>query len=114
VDLAPVRGFKMGVENGYLVQEFPAADIPRLASNLQIFLDHPVVNRTGLDGIYEIRLRVELGDDAKLPQPGMPFQGFGYTSGIFPAVQELGLKLAAAKAPVEVLVIDHVERPAAN
>jgi uncharacterized protein (TIGR03435 family) len=28
--------------------------------------------------------------------------------------EQLGLKLAAAKGPVEVLVIDHVERPAAN
>jgi uncharacterized protein (TIGR03435 family) len=34
---------------------------------------------------------------------------------IFTALQEqLGLKLENAKAPVDVIVIDHVERPSAN
>jgi uncharacterized protein (TIGR03435 family) len=29
-------------------------------------------------------------------------------------LQQLGLKLVAAKAPVEVLLIDHIEKPSAN
>jgi uncharacterized protein (TIGR03435 family) len=34
---------------------------------------------------------------------------------LFTAIQEeLGLKLTSTKAPVDVLVIDHVERPSAN
>jgi uncharacterized protein (TIGR03435 family) len=34
---------------------------------------------------------------------------------LFTAVQEqLGLKLVAAKAPVKVLVVDHIEPPSAN
>ena len=35
--------------------------------------------------------------------------------GLFTAIQEqLGLKLKAVKAPADVIVIDHVERPSAN
>jgi uncharacterized protein (TIGR03435 family) len=34
---------------------------------------------------------------------------------LFNAIQEqLGLKLVATKAPVDVLVVDHVEKPSAN
>jgi uncharacterized protein (TIGR03435 family) len=113
VDREPVRGMKLGMDNGAFVQEL-VADVPRLVSILPIYLDHPVVDRTGLSGVYEIKLRVELAENAQPPQPGVPFQGFGYSPGVFTAVEALGLKLIAAKGPVEVLVIDHVERPAAN
>jgi uncharacterized protein (TIGR03435 family) len=33
---------------------------------------------------------------------------------IFEAVQRVGLKLEAQQGPVEVVVIDHVEKPSAN
>jgi uncharacterized protein (TIGR03435 family) len=62
----------------------------------------PVVDRTGLSGIYSFSLefaRFEQEDHAS----------------IFTALtDQLGLKLEATKAPVEVLVIDHIERPAEN
>jgi uncharacterized protein (TIGR03435 family) len=113
VDREPVRGFHIGTDNGVLVYEF-VADVPRLVSLLPAFLDHPVVDRTALAGVYEMKLRVELNEHAQLPQVGMVFNGFGYTPSVFAAVQELGLKLSPAKGPIEVLVIDHIERPAAN
>jgi uncharacterized protein (TIGR03435 family) len=46
--------------------------------------------------------------------PGRPFGGFGPTAGIYSAVQQFGLKLESKKAPVDVLVIDHIERPTEN
>src|SRR5581483_338018 len=85
VDREPVRGMKMGMDNGAFVQEL-VSDVPRLVSVLPIYLDHPVVDRTGLTGTYEMRLRVELPENAQLPQPGRPFQGFGYSPGVFTAV----------------------------
>jgi uncharacterized protein (TIGR03435 family) len=113
VDREPVRGMKMGMDNGAFVQEL-VSDVPRLVQILPIYLDHPVVDRTGLTGVYEMKLRVELAENAQVPQAGTVFQGFGYSPGVFSALEALGLKLVATKGPVEVLVIDRVERPAGN
>jgi len=60
----------------------------------------PVVDKTGIAGYYEIKLSFAPQDatDSALPS-------------IFTAVQEqMGLRLEPAKLPVEVLVIDHVEK----
>jgi uncharacterized protein (TIGR03435 family) len=68
-----------------------------------------VVDKTGLTGIYDIEL--------EMMQPGPPAEDGTQDSApsIFTMVQEqLGLRLEAAKASVETLVIDHVERPSEN
>ena len=72
-----------------------------------------VVDETGLHGSYDFVLDgVNLGP----PQPsvaGAP--PADEEPSIFTILQEqLGLKLEPRKAPVEVLVIDHVEQPSAN
>ena len=62
-------------------------------------VERVVVDRTGLQGSYDIDIdwAAEAGSD----KPS-----------IFTAVQEqLGLKLESTKGPVDVFVIDHVERP---
>lgn len=66
-------------------------------------LDRPVVDRTGFAGRFDAHLEFDRDSSE--------------TSGLslFTAVQEqLGLKLTPAKGPVEVLVIDHAEKPDAN
>jgi uncharacterized protein (TIGR03435 family) len=69
-----------------------------------------LVDKTGLDGVYEIRL------EFAGPQPNSPgTEGVDLGAGapnIFDAVpQQLGLKLQKAKSvPVDVVVIDHVDR----
>jgi uncharacterized protein (TIGR03435 family) len=66
-------------------------------------VDRPVIDRTGIAGLFDIHLEFS-GVDADNLAPS-----------IFTAVQEqLGLKLSPDKGPVEVFVIDHVERPSAN
>jgi uncharacterized protein (TIGR03435 family) len=69
-------------------------------------LNQPVVDETGLTGTYD--LKVEWKDDADISDdPTKP--------SIFTAVRDrLGLELRATKGPVEVFVIDHVERATAN
>ena len=62
-----------------------------------------VVDKTGLDGIFEFTLRY-----STQPLGGSPDEA----PSIFTALQEqLGLKLESTKGSVEVLVIDSVERP---
>jgi uncharacterized protein (TIGR03435 family) len=64
-----------------------------------------VVNGTRLDGIFNFKLHWA-PDKARPAMEGVS---------IFTAVQEqLGLRLRSEKAPVEVLVIEHAERPTEN
>jgi uncharacterized protein (TIGR03435 family) len=95
-----------------------------LASALSQQLGRTVLDQTGLKGNYDFTLKwtPEQGEGMMLGGPG----GGGPppdsapppdTSGpsIFTAIQEqLGLKLETTKGPVEVLVIDHVEKPSEN
>jgi uncharacterized protein (TIGR03435 family) len=82
-------------------------------------LGRPVVDKTGLKGLYDIKLQwsPELGlgfVKSGGPDPDPPPAD---TSGpsIFTAVQEqLGLRLDSAKGPVEILVIDSVQKPTEN
>lgn len=84
-----------------------------LAAWLSRRLDRPVLDRTGLSGHYDFQLTFAsdtparepaLGDVAAPPTPDGP--------SIFVALQEqLGLTLETQRAPLEVLIIDHIERP---
>lgn len=74
-----------------------------------------VVDKTGFTGKFDLHVNFALDDAIG----GLPFhRGPGDAEAgpsIFTAIQEqLGLKLESTKGPVEVLVIDHVERPTEN
>jgi uncharacterized protein (TIGR03435 family) len=95
------------------------ANMSDLAGLLQgAVLDRPVVDQTELTGRYDFTLNWTpdetqfAGLGVKVPPP--PDNAAG-PPGLFTAIQEqLGLKLDAAKAPVEVFVIDRVEKPSEN
>jgi uncharacterized protein (TIGR03435 family) len=79
-------------------------------------LESPVTDQTGFSGGFDVTLDF-LPDEttAGLPPPPPGTIPFGNASpSIFSALQEMGLRLESVKGPVEVLVIDHVERPSAN
>ncbi len=76
-----------------------------LAETLARIVEHPVADRTGLQGVYKLKLEYT-PDNAKSDGP----EGAAEPS-IYAALQEqLGLKLQTQKLPVEVIVVDHVER----
>jgi uncharacterized protein (TIGR03435 family) len=84
-------------------------DMDLFAKVLAREMDLPVVNHTGLEGVFNFKLHWT--PDKARPADGVATEG----ASIFTAIQEqLGLRLRAEKAPVEILVIDHVERPSEN
>jgi uncharacterized protein (TIGR03435 family) len=91
-----------------------------LAALLGLALDRPVIDKTGIADLFEIHL-VFSSDDSQTPRPVAPDPGappavrVPDAPGVFQAIQEqLGLRLVPAKGPVDLLVIDHVERPSEN
>jgi uncharacterized protein (TIGR03435 family) len=95
-----------------------AAPMALLARQLSQLLGRTVIDKTGLTGKYEFTLHWTPDPGAFAGAPGGPDaapQADLSGPSLSTAVQEdLGLKLASAKGPVEMLVIDHVERPSEN
>jgi uncharacterized protein (TIGR03435 family) len=86
-----------------------AASLDALATELTDTIGRPVVNRTGLTGEFDIDLRYTPDSSAVAdPQASSP-------PAVATALQEqLGLRLEASRAAVEVLVIDRVAMPTEN
>jgi len=87
------------------------------AWRLSMVMDRHVIDQTKLAGGYDFDLTFtrELPADAA---PGALFNGAPIdtsTPTIFESIrQQLGLKLERQKGPVDMLVIDHAEKPAGN
>jgi uncharacterized protein (TIGR03435 family) len=77
-------------------------------------IDRLVVDRTGLTGNYQFQLRFQPVGRGGAPPPNDGGQASERPS-FFTALQEqLGLKLDPQRAPIEVLVIDSIDRPTEN
>jgi uncharacterized protein (TIGR03435 family) len=86
--------------------------LDNFAAFLSAHMDMPVLNFTGLKGVYNLTLdwvpeSRQAKDDAS---------SFPAGPSLFDAVQDqLGLRLERRKAPVEIIVVDHAEKtPVAN
>ena len=93
---------EIGSGGGHQIQAHHVS-MKSLAATLQGSVGDTVVDATGLIGLYDINL--DFNVDESKPDEGPT---------VFEAVQRVGLKLEARKGPVEVVVIDHVEKPSAN
>jgi uncharacterized protein (TIGR03435 family) len=82
----------------------------QLALALKLMFLRPVTNKTGLADKYDFVLKYKGRWDsdrpANDPDPTLPMDQA--------LQQELGLKLEPAKGPLQVLVIDHIEKPSEN
>ena len=70
----------------------------------------PVVDKTGLKGIYSFHLKWQREEEG--PASGLHDQTLPTIYAALP--EQLGLKLESGKGPVDVLVIDHIEQPSDN
>ena len=89
--------------------------IARLATTLSLFVNREIVDKTSLDGEFDLDLHW-LPDQTPFVVPGTPPPPIDSTAPpLFAALQEqLGLKLESSRGPVEVLVIDAAQKPKEN
>lgn len=102
-----------GIRNGRGLIEFGGMPVEALISMLSTQAGAPIVDNTGLSGNLDVKLQFSPGS-AGPPAPNAPppSSAVDDAPSLFTAVQEqLGLKLAPAKVPLDRLVIDHIERP---
>ena len=91
------------------------------------FTDKPVVDMTDLKGTYDFTLefspedframqvRSAIAAGIQLPPEAMRALDYANSDSIFAALQTAGLKLESRKAPLDVVVVDHIEKsPTAN
>lgn len=115
----PLPGFGFGPAQGGMTMRVMNSTMDEFKGFLQgALLDRPVVDDTGLKGNYDFH--VTFTPDDSMFHGRLPFQKPADASAeaapsFFEAItSETGLKLSPEKAPVDVIVIDHVEKPSAN
>jgi uncharacterized protein (TIGR03435 family) len=121
VDLGNGSSFVMR-ENGF---DAVKLGMTSFADMLARFVDRPMVDMTDLKGAYDfslqfspedfraMRIRAALAAGVSVPiSPEIMRAVMEAASGdsLFAAIESLGLKLDARKAPLDVLVIDHIEK----
>jgi uncharacterized protein (TIGR03435 family) len=100
----------MSSSNGKLTSK--GVSMPALAVFLSRTMERPVLDATGIPGDFDFQLEwsQQQNPAAKSPEANEPAG-----PSIFTALQEqLGLKLESSKGPVEIIVVDHAEKPTEN
>jgi uncharacterized protein (TIGR03435 family) len=108
IDGRPLRtgggGVVMGTDGRHLAAK--GGTMEQIVKSLIGELRAPVVDRTGLTGTFDFDVRFMPENSPPDAEPG---------PSIATAIQEeLGLRLEKSKGPVEVVVIEHVEKPSEN
>jgi uncharacterized protein (TIGR03435 family) len=100
-------------QNATTQVEFLRITMPGLAEALTPSVDRVVVDATGLKGNYQLQA------DWSVPPPPPGPTGPGPSPApppflSFPSIERAGLKLETRKAPVETIVVDHLEKTPTN
>jgi uncharacterized protein (TIGR03435 family) len=128
----PAGNVKMSVDNGFMHMESSKMTMEILTQQLTQFLQQPVVDKTDLKGTYVVAVNIAVedlqaiarsagfavggpGPGASANSTGVPSAGDPSGGSVYASIDKLGLKLNKEKLPVEVIVVDHLEKvPTAN
>ena len=113
---------------GSMTVQASGVPLTNLISTLQQQLGRPVIDKTELTGLFDFKLQFSPeGLPGSVPPGGFaPPPGIGAAGAaappvasdpapsIFTALQELGLRLESARGPVNVLVVESVQKPSLN
>lgn len=116
----PGRRMVTMVAGGHLKMVLNGATIPQFLDILALQVDRPVIDMTGLTGTYDINMEfapdmgvmgARMAEGGMMSPPGSNAGDPNAAATLFSALQEqLGLRLEAKKGPVELLIIDSVEK----
>ena len=117
--LHPTPSDRVGFRMVTMEQTQGPGTMAMFALALKALLRAPVEDHTGLNGVFDIQLKTN-------PEgaPAVPSAASGDAGGLTPSEpatsifaalkQQLGLRLEATKVPIDVIVIDRVEKPTEN
>jgi uncharacterized protein (TIGR03435 family) len=107
----PCGHYSFSISRGTSQMSGSKITMDNLAGTLSANVDRIVVDRTGLNGTFDLTLQFATQIDV---QPG-PEPDPSASPALPTALRDqLGLKLESTTGPVDVLVIDHVEEPSPN
>lgn len=91
-------------------------ELPSLATYLtRLGAERPVIDKTGLTGYFGLDFDMaKVMEEASQSVGGTPTNASIFDAMVNAVQDVLGLKLVLTKAPVEISVIDHAEKPSAN
>jgi uncharacterized protein (TIGR03435 family) len=122
VNGGPQGQMRMSMVDGKMHMQAARMNMSMLAEFASRFVDRPVVDMTELKGNYQMALELSMDDlknIARAAGVGMGGSDAGKASAevsdpsgssIFVSLQQMGLKLEARKAPLALIVIDHLEK----
>ena len=95
-----------------------AVDMADLASWVEQWTDRPLLDKTGIKGLYKIETTpwLPMAVATSPSPPGTKQDGADVSDlpTLFTVFERLGLKMESQKDQVEFVVIDHIEKPTAN
>ena len=114
----PFGGTLVPGPNSMTLYAAPMSSLAALMSSMGRFgASRPIQDKTGLTGLYDIVLsqsQIQVAGDRPSSQDASAASDPGGNNVAAAMADALGLKLESTKAPVETLVIDHIEPPTAN
>ncbi len=116
----PGASMSVTFNNGRIVGNYRNYGMTQLAAILTGQVNRQVIDLTDIKGVYNFSLEMSMdggGLAVALPVAGgssQPAQIPETGPSVFTSIQDLGLKLEAAKAETDMFIVDRIERPVEN